>query len=389
MLRPAESPPGMGFSGHVITRLGDARGQQLDERDWALQKRMNLRRTSAKGILWLGFGCMGLSTGSAVSQSPSLYAEAQQAFAEKQYEQAAKLFAGSVAAQERTSNPKAADALLMEGKSLVNIENFAEAEVVLKSYAEQNPRSSAALYLLGYVLQRENKPRESLEVFTRAAAITPPLADDLKIVALDYVLISDYPDAIRWLKKAVEQDPRNAEAWYDLGRSQMNQGDFVAAQQSFDRVLTLSPQDVKALNNMGLAYEAQNRISDALHAYERAIASQQGAAHPSEQPLLNYGTLLISQNRTEDAIHALEPAVKAAPKDAKCHEALSRAYLQEGRLADARQEMEEAAALDPENPRLHYQLGRLYRQSGMADRAKAELDLSAKLYASHSTPEQK
>ncbi len=339
--------------------------------------------------MWLGFVGIGLPTGSMVSQSPSLYAQAQQAFAEKQYAQAAKLFAGSVAAKEQTSNPKAADALLMEGKSRINIEDFAGAEVVLTSYAQQNPRSAVALYLLGYVLQRENKPRESLEVFTKAAAIAPPLADDLKIVALDYVLINDYPDAIRWLKKAVEQDPKNTEAWYDLGRSQMNQGDFVAAQQSFDRVLALSPQDVKALNNLGLAYEAQNQIPDALHAYERAIASQQDAAHPSEQPLLNYGNLLISQNRAEDAIHALEPAVKAAPKDAKCHEALSRAYLQGGRLANARQQMEEAVSLDPENPRLHYQLGRLYRQSGMADRAKVELDLSAKLYASHSTPEQK
>jgi len=350
---------------------------------------MNLRGSCAKSIAWLGVAiCIGWTPG-ASSQAPSLYTQGQQAFSEKRYAEAAKLFAGSAAAGEQKSDANAADALLMEGKSLINVEDFAGAEEALRTYAQQDVRSSAALYLLGYVLQRENRPRESLEVFTRAAAIAPPLANDLKIVALDYVLINDYPDAIHWLTKAVEADPKNAEAWYDLGRSQMNQGDFVAAEQAFNRVLALAPQDVKALNNLGLAYEAQNRIPDALRAYKSAIASQREAAHPSEQPLLNYGTLLISQNRTGEAIAALEPAVKIAPKDAKCHEALSRAYLRAGRLAEARRQMEDAVAFDPENPRLHYQLGHLYRQSGMADRAKAELDLSAKLYGSHSTPDKK
>jgi len=185
---------------------------------------------------------------------------------------------------------------------------------------------------------------------------------------------------------AVQNDPKNADAWYALGRSQMTQGNFVAAQQAFDRVLSIHPADVKALNNLGLSYEAQNRTADALHAYARAVAAQQGTAHPSEQPLLNYGTLLISQNRIADAIAALEPAIRIAPKDAKCHEELARAYQQANRLSEAQQQLEQAVALDPKNPRLHYQLGRLYQHAGLAEKARAELELSAKLYGTHSTP---
>lgn len=351
---------------------------------------MSVPLAKTKSSTWLAAVLsMTLLTGTTMAQRPSLYAQGKQAFAEKRYAEAAKLFDASAVAKEQATYPEAADALLMEGRCLADVSDLAGAERVIKAYLGQNVRSASALYLLGYVLQRANRPKESLQMFTKAAAIRTPVAEDLRIVALDYVLLDDYADAIRWLKMAVQDNPKNADAWYALGRSQMNQGNFVAAQQAFDRVLSIRPADVKALNNLGLSYEAQNRTADALHAYDRAVAAQKGAAHPSEQPLLNYGTLLISQNRIADAIAALEPAIQIAPKNAKCHEELARAYQQGNRLVEAQQQLEEAVALDPKNPRLHYQLGRLYQHAGLAEKARSELELSAKLYGSHSTPAMK
>lgn len=105
------------------------------------------------------------------------------------------------------------DALLMQAKSLFNLDESAAAEPVLHIYLEQNPKSSPALYLLGYVLQLQNKPRESLEAFTRAAAITTPRPEDLRLVALDYILLDDYDDAIHWLRRCIATDPDIAEAW--------------------------------------------------------------------------------------------------------------------------------------------------------------------------------
>ena len=325
----------------------------------------------------------------AAAQNSSLYMRGKQAFAAGHYAEAAKLFHASSGANEQARDSDAADALFMEGKSYASLGELGEAERALNSYLQQSPHSAPALYLLGYVLQRENKPKESLISFTKAAAITTPRAEDIRTVALDYVLLNDYPDAIHWLSIAVQQDPLNTEAWYDLGRAQMGQGEFVLAKKSFDRVLALSPHDARALNNLGLCYEAQNRLPDALHSYEAAIAAQKGTAHPSEQPLLNYGNLLVSENRAAEAIAALEPAIRIAPKSAKCHEALAHAYQKANRLPEAEQQMEKAVALDPTNPRLHYQLGRLYHRAGQAERAKAELALSQKLYCSHSTAESK
>lgn len=317
------------------------------------------------------------------AQTPSLYERAQDAFKAKHFSEAAPLFAAYAALDSNS------DALLMEGKALVNTGDLSHAEQALRGYVAQNLRSSDAMYLLGYVLQRENHPKESLEWLTKAAAVAPPKAEDLKIAALDYVLLDDYDDAVRWLQRALQSDDKDAEIWYSLGRARMMQGNYTAAEQAFHRALILAPTSVKAENNLGLTYEAENRNSEALAAYAAAIAWQQRIDHPSEQPLLNYGTLLISQNRSAEAVTALESAARIAPANAKCHEQLARAYEQTGEMEKAQRQMEEAVRLDNGNARLHYQLGQMYRHAGKATQAKDELDRSAKLYGTHGTPEDK
>jgi Tetratricopeptide repeat len=76
----------------------------------------------------------------------------------------------------------------MRAKSFVNLQNFSEAEKALRTYTRSHGNSSDALYLLGFVLNRENRPAESLAIYTKTAAITTPRSDDLKLVGLDYIL---------------------------------------------------------------------------------------------------------------------------------------------------------------------------------------------------------
>lgn len=318
------------------------------------------------------------------AQGPTTYQEAKKAYTQKQFRVAAKLFA-QAANSERSRPPEArSDALLMQAKCLANLGDFLTAEPLILAYLEQNSQSYQALYLLGYVLERENKPKESLEVFTRAAAISAPLSEDLRLVALDYVLLDDYDDAIHWFSRAVEGDPSNTEAWYDLGRAHMHLGNFAESQRDFERVIAINPREARALNNLGLSYEAQNRTEEALAAYRRAIDAQKDAGHPSEQPLLNLGILLNTGNRFAEAVAPLNQAVALAPSSSRCHEELSRAYVGTHHDDLAREQMEQAVSLDPKSPSLHYQLSQIYRRAGMAERAQAELKMSSDLYGTRS-----
>lgn len=275
---------------------------------------------------------------------------------------------------------------LTQPKSLIHQNDLPGAEQLLRATLAANPKSPETLYLLASVLNRENKPKDSLKLYTEAAALRPPTSDDLRIVALDYVLLNDYPDAAHWLTRALDADPRNAEAWYSLGRVHMEQGDFIEAERNFHRALTLTPSDPRALDNLGLSLEAQNRSDEALAAYREAIAAQSRLRHPSEQPLLNLGTLLNSRSQSPEAIELLKAAVAYAPSNPRCHEELARSYAATGQDTLAIAEMQRAVVLDPANPRLHFQLGQLFRRTGMTAKADAELKTSASLYGSHSTP---
>ena len=282
---------------------------------------------------------------------------------------------------------------LLQAQALLNAGEPAEAETALRAFLADHPQSAPAAYLLAHLLQQQAHARESLEWFTKAASESPPSVEDLRSVALDYVLLDDYADAARWLEHALQGGSTNAEAWYDLGRIRMMQNNFAGAEQALKKALSLHPRLVKAEDNLGVTYEGENRPADAETAYRQAIAWQQASAHPSEQPLLNLGSLLVTQQHGTEAIPILLQAVAIAPLNPKCREQLARAYEQTEQtgetaaMENAQQQMAEAVRLDPANARLHYQLGLLYRRAGKPQQAREELLLSAKLYGTKSTPD--
>jgi len=295
------------------------------------------------------------------------YASGLVSFRAGDYERAAEQFRKADAAA-----PGATDALIFAAKALVHLSKYSDAENDLRTYLVRRPYSADALYLLGYVLNRENRPADSLEIYTKAAARQQPTSDDLKIVGLNYVLLDDYPSAIRWLEKAVEMDPKSSEAWYFLGRAYYTRSRLSDAKSAFDEVLQLSPNDARAENNLGLVYESEARVTDAIAAYQQAIVWQQKSARPSEQPYLNLGSLLLDQERNEESLPPLEEAAKLAASNPLCHLKLGIAYLRSQKLDRARKELEEAARLDSENAAVHFQLGKLYKLTHELDRAQKE-----------------
>src|SRR5262245_14229271 len=119
--------------------------------------------------------------------------------------------------------------LLQQGK-------LSEAETATRNFLRTHSDSADGHFLLGFILFREigaqwleagkmqegsapynsgnatgslaefrdAKARESLAEFTAGARYRPASALDLKIVALDYLLLRHYPDADRWLARSVQ-----------------------------------------------------------------------------------------------------------------------------------------------------------------------------------------
>jgi tetratricopeptide (TPR) repeat protein len=332
------------------------------------------------------FYCVALAIlicpASGKAQSLSAYDRAVASFAAKDYRTAAVEFA-----QIENASPGASDALLYEAKCLIQLQEFPAADAALRGYIGNHSESQDALYLLGFVLHRENRPKESLEIYTRAAAVQKPSGEDLKIVGLNYVLLNDYADAIKWFEKAVAFEPQNSDAWYYLGRAYYSQTRVPDAKNAFLTVLKLEPYHSKAENNLGLIFESEAKPDEALGAYRNAINWQEHSPAPSEQPYLNLGSLLLEQGDASDALQPLEKAVQIAPNNASCHLKLGSARLRLGKLKEAQPELEEAARLEPENAAAHFQLGRLYKQLKLTDRAKKEFDRAGEIQSREARPQ--
>jgi Flp pilus assembly protein TadD len=276
--------------------------------------------------------------------------------------------------------PSAANAPgpLVEQRKLMALGKFEEAERSLRAYLASDARSAQARYLLGYALLRQNKPKDSLEEYTRAAALQTPNAEQLREVGQSYVLLGDYPDAEKWFLRSLNLDDADPEGWYSLGRLRYTEQRFGDAADCFQRALVLATGNVKVENNLGLAYEGLNRTDDAVAAYRQAIAWQDAGppGNVSEQPLLNLAIVLTHRGSLSEAQSLLTRAAAIAPRDPRIHEQLGQVLMQEGNYLEAEKHLTVATQLDPQQSSLHYLLGQAYRHLGRLQEAKAEFDIA-------------
>ena len=276
---------------------------------------------------------------------------------------------------------------LQNVRHLLDVGQLAESEKILRSYLNDHPQTADALFLLGYTLFREQRPKDSLVEFTEGAKFERPQKSDLKIVAADYVLLGDFADADKWLTLVTNESPEDADAWYLLGRAKYNENRFQEAIQCFQRTLALRPKDVKAEDNLGLSYQGLNRLDDARATFETAISWQNDLPVKDAQPYLNLGILLVDQERPSQALSYLQQAAALAPHNPKVREQLGRAYNVLNMPDKAQLELEQAVALAPEVSGLHFMLGQTYRRQGMLQQAKQQFDICARLNSTHSSVE--
>jgi Flp pilus assembly protein TadD len=275
---------------------------------------------------------------------------------------------------------------LQQARSLLAAGKVAEAETLLRTYLKSDPSSAEAHYLLGDVLFREQKARESLSEFTTGARFKRPGASELRTVASDYVLLGDFVDADKWFSEVTAESPNDAEAWYLLGRTKYNENHFDEAIASFEHVLALRPKDVQAEDNLGLSQQGLGHMEQAKAAFHTAI-DWQGDTPADPQPYLNLGILLTDQGDLPGAIQQLTKAAALAPGNPRIHEELGRALQAKGDMEGAQSQLEAAVKLAPNAAALHFKLGQIYRHRGLNDRAQQEFAICAKLNGGHSSTE--
>jgi tetratricopeptide (TPR) repeat protein len=326
---------------------------------------------------------------------------------------AAQTSAGSALAENaaKPGEPLTLDPALAPARSFLQQGMLNEAEATTRNHLQVHADSADAHFLLGFILFREvqakwqgtgekdsealrynsgdlsgslvayrdAKVKESLAEFTAGAKYHAPSSFDLKIVALDYLLLKDYMDADHWLTRSLHLDPRDAQAWFYLGRTKYSESRFPEAIEAFAQCLKLEPRNIQAENNVGLSYEALGRRDQAIQAFQNAIEWEAESPAKDPDPFIELAHLYLNQNQPEKAVLYLSQSIAIFPEVSKAHQTLGKAYSLLHRLPEAQAELEKAVALEPETASLHCVLGQVYRQEGKISEAKVEFDRCAAL----------
>jgi tetratricopeptide (TPR) repeat protein len=301
--------------------------------------------------------------------------------------------------QAKTAQP---EATLAEAKSLFEKGFVTQAEKATRQFLLEHADSAEGHYLLGYILfdevrqkyigeeqkegenfryrdtvgaslaaTRDAKARESLAQLSAGARYHPPSALDLKMVALNYLLLKDQPSAEKWLTASITLNPQDAETWYYLGRTKYSETKYAGAIEAFEHCLKLHPENVVAEYNVGLSYEGLNQSNEAIQAYQNAIAWE--SQHEfTPDPYVGLARLYLHQNQPEKAVPYLLQAVTAFPQLSLPHEELGKAYSDLHRLPEAQEQLEKAVQLSPQKASLRCLLGQLYQQEKMTAKAQVE-----------------
>ena len=140
------------------------------------------------------------------------------------------------------------------------------------------------------------------------------------------------------LKKQVEQNPKDADAWYGLADLYYQNSIYDRAADAYKKVVELRPHDGYSWLKMGVSYDRLNKPKEAANAYEHAVKYMHGYAVAYNNLGVAYGKLGESARE----IAAFKKAVKLRKGYATARYNLGYAYVKKG---DKKAAMEQYNAL--------------------------------------------
>jgi tetratricopeptide (TPR) repeat protein len=170
----------------------------------------------------------------------------------------------------------------------------------------------------------------------------------------------DYAAAEPLLQKVVADDPKNYQAWFDLGFVYNAQGNLSESIAAYRKSVTAKPDVFESNLNLGISL-AKAGQADA-EQYLRAATGLKPTAEVDEgraRAWLSLGNLLEA-SKPDDAIEAYQRAGTLTPKDPEPHLAAGALLEKANRFADAEQEYKQVLAIDQRSSEALIGLANIY-----------------------------
>ncbi len=160
-------------------------------------------------------------------------------------------------------------------------------------------------------------------------------------------------------------------AGFSKANEAMDKKHYDQAVLLFDDIVQADPRDFQAWEELGRAHFIQKNFAEAEKAYIESLKQ-----HPDYVVvLISLGRLRIVQKNFDGAVEALTQAVKVEPDSPQANYFLGESYLQLKKGSKAIGYLYDALKLDPIGmAEAHLRLATLYNAAGMKDKAAAEYE---------------
>jgi Flp pilus assembly protein TadD len=294
--------------------------------------------------------------------------------------------------------------LLDEAQAALDKNDFAAAIPPLQKFIAEQPDVAYAHFQLAYAYTNLQRPTEARPEYERAIAINPKFFE--AYLNLGTLLLESNPkDAVPPLRKAVELQPAQNHPRYLLAVALDRSDDEVAAAEEFQKVLSLEPNDLPAINYLAWYFlrhqkpaeaeakfrqslELQSKdpktslgLAQSLDAQKKPEAAEAYQQYLSANPADNtartqFIRYLIDQKQFEAALTEINKSPDANPPTADTLKLRADLQLAQKKTGDAIASLQQAIALHSEDAQLHAGLGRLYMAKRDFPNAEKELKLA-------------
>lgn len=243
--------------------------------------------------------------------------------------------------------------------------------------ASSNPAwSYQAWFDLGFVLNRLNRPDESIAAYRQSVAARPDVFESNLNLGL-MLARTHNPEAEQFLRAATKLTPTahvaegQASAWISLGHF-LESRDPKQALEAYAKAAELTPTDPEPHLSAGLLHERQKDFSAAEAEYKKvlALAPQINDPHSTEAAI-GLTNIYMKSNRPADAEPLLRRLVADRPDDAGLHLQLARVLAAQNKNDAAIAELQAAIKLTPTDAEAQRDLADLYASAGKNDLAEA------------------
>lgn len=287
-----------------------------------------------------------------------------------------------------TTPPDEPVTLRVEAPNYVPFERqLARKELPAAISVELVPAEDPAMkpYRRGTALMEKKDPEGAIAQFNKAIELNPKMAEAYRDRGRAKNAKKDFAGAVADLRRAAELAPKDAAVFLQLGHALADSGQPEPALEAYKRAIELDPKQGEAHSGKALVHFGRGEFKEALDACETG-----GKAVPGYAPLQNIaGTALVKLGQPEKAMEAFGRAIELAPDD-------YRAYLNRGRLrwsmapkaergkasavmAQALADFNEAIRLSPEDAAAYNARGVLYLNTGRRGEALADFRRAVEL----------